>query len=123
VLLALTAAWARVTILPQVFLGGRVLPRYPDALYHLRQIERASESFPRVPVLDPGLNWPLGGFSVWAPGFDWLGALERKRGQSAARGAGGGLPAHRARRGRRARRRGPNSGQRDDTLVISSRLP
>jgi hypothetical protein len=75
VLLALTAAWARVTILPQVFLGGRVLPRYPDALYHLRQIERASESFPRVPVLDPGLNWPLGGFSVWAPGFDWLGAL------------------------------------------------
>ncbi len=74
-LLALTAAWTRVTILPQVFLGGRVLPRYPDALYHLRQIQRASESFPHVPVLDPGLNWPEGGFGVWAPGFDWLGAL------------------------------------------------
>jgi hypothetical protein len=70
----LVALWARLAIWSQVFVGDAVLPRYPDTYYHLRQILRAVESFPRVPVRDPLLNWPEGGFSVWAPGFDWMGA-------------------------------------------------
>lgn len=75
-LLALAAlgCWTRLTVWPQVFVAGEVLPRYPDTYYHLRQILRAVESFPRVPVRDPLLDWPAGGFSVWPPGFDWMGA-------------------------------------------------
>ena len=57
-----------------MFVGGDVLPRYPDTYYHLRQILRGVESFPSIPVKDPLLNWPDGGFSVWPAGFDWMGA-------------------------------------------------
>jgi hypothetical protein len=71
---AALAVWARLTAWSHVFVDGAVLPRYPDTYYHLRQILRTVEEWPRVPVADPLLNWPEGGFSPWAPGFDWLGA-------------------------------------------------
>jgi hypothetical protein len=66
--------WARLGFWSQVFVDGAVLPRYPDTYYHLRQILRGVESFPSIPVSDPLLNWPHGGFSVWSSGFDWMGA-------------------------------------------------
>ena len=68
------AVWARLGYWSQVFVDGVVLPRYPDTYYHLRQILRGVESFPSIPVKDPLLNWPDGGFSVWPAGFDWMGA-------------------------------------------------
>ena len=70
----LVAAYARIAIWAQIFIGDAVLPRYPDAYYHLRQIQRALREFPHVPVADPLLNWPEGGFSQWPPAFDWMGA-------------------------------------------------
>jgi hypothetical protein len=69
------AVCARLAIWREVFVGGAVLPRYPDTYYHLRQILRGVETFPRVPTRDPLLNWPEGGFSVWPPCFDWMGAV------------------------------------------------
>ncbi len=66
------ALWARLGYGSQVFVGGDVLPRYPDTYYHLRQILRGVESFPSIPVRDPLLNWPHGGFSVWPSGFAHL---------------------------------------------------
>lgn len=76
-LLALTALalWARLTVLPEVFVGDHVLTRDPDAHYHLRRIAQTLESFPHVPASDPALNWPEGAPLPWAPGFDWLAAV------------------------------------------------
>ena len=69
------ALWARLTVLPQVFVEGLVLPAFPDAHYHVRRIWQTLEQFPRVPVVDAHLNWPDGGPCPWPPGFDWLGAV------------------------------------------------
>jgi hypothetical protein len=73
--ISLLAVWARIAVLPQVFIAGQVLTRDPDADYHLRRIAQTLESFPAVPIRDPALNWPEGAICPWAPGFDWLGSL------------------------------------------------
>jgi hypothetical protein len=68
------AGWTRITQIPQVFIDGRVLPASADVPYHLHRILRASAEFPRVPTLDPLLNWPEGGPCPWPAGFDLMGA-------------------------------------------------
>ena len=73
--IAALAVWARLTVLPQVFVEGLVLPPFPDVHYHVRRIWQTLEQFPHVPVFDAQLNWPEGGPCPWPPGFDWLGAV------------------------------------------------
>lgn len=68
------ALWARLTVLPEVFVGDHVLTRDPDAHYHLHRIARAVADFPLVPAFEPRLDWPAGAAVPWAPGFDFLAA-------------------------------------------------
>lgn len=53
---------------------GAVLPIDGDSAYHLRRIEQAIETFPRLPAHDPWINWPRGAFVPWSDGFDVLAA-------------------------------------------------
>ena len=69
------AVWSRLSVWPEVFVGGHVLTRDPDADYHLRRIAQILGGVDGAPFFDRGLNWPDGATSPWMPGFDWLGAL------------------------------------------------
>jgi hypothetical protein len=73
--LALLALWARVSTWPEAFVGRRLVPIDGDSLYHLRRMLAAAADLPHVPVMDPGLAWPVGAPCPWAPGFTFAGAV------------------------------------------------
>jgi hypothetical protein len=71
---AAVAVWARMHESGIVFVDDQVLPQDGDSAYHLRRMVSLALE-PRYPGLfDPLTNWPNGSPSMWAPGFDWLGA-------------------------------------------------
>jgi hypothetical protein len=88
--LAGLAAWCRLSAWSEVFVGGHVLTRDPDADYHLRRISQILGGVEGAPFFDRGLNWPDGAACPWTPGFDWLGVLLAR-----AAGAGPGAGADR----------------------------
>jgi hypothetical protein len=71
-LVAILAAWARLARMQEVAASGTVLPMDGDSAYHFRRITETAAHWPHVPYFDPLMNWPHGGASHWAPGFDFL---------------------------------------------------
>ncbi|WP_176062438.1 hypothetical protein [Anaeromyxobacter diazotrophicus] len=81
------AGWVRISNYPAVLGSGELLPQLDgDSYYHLHRALETLRHFPRVPHLDPGMNWPRGAACPWADGFD-LGAA------AFAAALGGGSPA------------------------------
>jgi dolichyl-diphosphooligosaccharide--protein glycosyltransferase len=72
VLLFLTALIVRLLSWHSVYQSGGVYPNGNDAYYHLRRIRYTLENFPEVLRLDPLMNFPDGGQSIWPATFDWL---------------------------------------------------
>lgn len=68
------SVWARLANFPAALASGELLAPDGDSAYHLLRILRTAERFPRVPTFDPDMNWPTGGASPWADGFDVGGA-------------------------------------------------
>jgi hypothetical protein len=66
------ATWTRVARMEEVAGSGIVLPMDGDSAYHFRRIAETAAHWPRVPYFDPWMNWPHGGHTHWAPGFDFL---------------------------------------------------
>jgi hypothetical protein len=79
------AAWLRVARFREILIGGESFPVDGDSHYHLRRIEGALHG--AIPIFDPLMNWPKGGYAPWADGFDILGA-----GFAAFVGCGGSRP-------------------------------
>lgn len=50
--------------------GGVVIPAF-DPYYHLHRILQTVQHWPRVPLFDPGMNFPDGAMIIWPPLFDW----------------------------------------------------
>lgn len=73
--LSALAVFARLSRHATVWVGDAVIAPEPDAFYHLRRATLTLEHFPRVPLRDPWLDWPVGGAATWSPGFDQLLAL------------------------------------------------
>lgn len=73
VLVLVVAAWARLARYPDIFQlkGGR--PVGGDSAFHLHNMRRILETG-SLPPWEPMMAWPEGTLSLWAPGFDWLGA-------------------------------------------------
>lgn len=69
------ALWARLSRAGEVFVDGEIIPVEQDCYYHLRRILLTTADFPRAPIRDPYINWPIGADCGWPPGFDQLGAL------------------------------------------------
>jgi asparagine N-glycosylation enzyme membrane subunit Stt3 len=46
-----------------------------DPHYHVLRATRIVQEFPRVPLLDPRMNFPVGAKIIWPPLFDYLIAL------------------------------------------------
>jgi len=47
----------------------------PDCLYHMRRATFAVAHFPRIPILDPLIDFPRGAVGIWPPLFDVALAL------------------------------------------------
>jgi hypothetical protein len=69
---AALAVWARLARMKEVVAGDTVLPMDGDSAYHFRRITETGAQWPHVPYFDPWMNWPAGGASHWAPGFDFF---------------------------------------------------
>ena len=73
-LAGLIAFWTRMTRFSEIFVGDTALPLGADSAYHLHRMRWFAEGNERI-LFDSWLNWPEGTISLWAPGFDTLGAL------------------------------------------------
>lgn len=70
----LVGLWARLARYPDIFVADTARPLGGDSAYHLHRTRQLLEGAP-VQLHDPWLNWPDGTRSLWAPGFDVLGAI------------------------------------------------
>ncbi len=46
----------------------------PDAHYHTRRILLGIKNYPEISVYDSYLSYPTGGYVIWPPGYDFVGA-------------------------------------------------
>ncbi|MDD5656762.1 MAG: STT3 domain-containing protein [Elusimicrobia bacterium] len=87
--LVLAALGVRALSWLRVFHDGRVFFFGNDSWYHMRRIEYAVGHDLRLPGLDPYLNFPDGGASLWGGLFDKLAAAAALLSGAAYRGAPG----------------------------------